>query len=268
MPNSKRTCVSHVSTISMHALNLSVVAKLGAQQPHTRIHLLAAAPMMYAQSTARNLATLARGALIVFGVPLQKVVTSVTDGAANVRAVCLSHIVLFLYTLFTAQMQRDLGICGRWCAAHRANLVASVGLARLTQLPPPKQRRAKYTYASDPNIARWHSNSYFWLSVVRHYRLIEKAWAISAFGDAPMIKLDDLRCLIAAFTPLDVITELVSMRVVCAKIFFLQSGAEYVTIFDESPLTEQCRRDMANVRAKMDQLDLHPPDAHYGMRCG
>lgn len=137
----------------MHALNFSVVAKLGAQQPHTRIHLLAAAPMMYAQSTAQNLATLARGALIVFGVPLQKVVTSVTDGAANVRAVCLSHIVLFLYTLFTAQMQRDLGICGRWCAAHRANLVASVGLARLTQLPPPKQRRAKYTFASDVSEA-------------------------------------------------------------------------------------------------------------------
>ncbi len=45
------------------------------------------------------------------------------------------------------------------------------------------------------------------------------------------------------------------------KTLLRQSGAEYVTIFDESPLTEQCRRDMANMRAKMNELNLHPSDA-------
>lgn len=50
-------------------------------------------------------------------------------------------------------MQRELGVCGRWCASHRANLVAGMGLARLTKLPPPKERRAKYTYAADAHEA-------------------------------------------------------------------------------------------------------------------
>jgi hypothetical protein len=50
-------------------------------------------------------------------------------------------------------MQRQLGVCGRWCASHRANLVAGMGLARLTKLPPPKERRAKYFYATDAQEA-------------------------------------------------------------------------------------------------------------------
>jgi hypothetical protein len=51
-------------------------------------------------------------------------------------------------------MKRDLGLHGQWCAAHRANLVANAGLARLT-MPPHKvkmstraQRPAKLKYAT------------------------------------------------------------------------------------------------------------------------
>jgi hypothetical protein len=82
--------VSHFVNHFIRSFNL-VVAKLNTQlneqQQNTRIHLLSVAPMIFAQSTATNLATLARAAFVVFGVPLQKVATSVTDGAANVRAV-------------------------------------------------------------------------------------------------------------------------------------------------------------------------------------
>jgi hypothetical protein len=73
-----------------------------------------------------------------------------------------------------------------------------------------------------------------------------------------MLALSDLQCLIAIFSPLDVLTELVT-KVLYAPI--LQSGAEYVCIFDESALTTQCRRDLINVRAKMEQAGLHPTEA-------
>jgi hypothetical protein len=46
-----------------------------------------------------------------------------------------------------------------------------------------------------------------------------------------------------------------------AHILHVQSGAEYVCIFDESALTTQRRRDLINVRAKMEQADLHPTEA-------
>lgn len=74
-----------------------------------------------------------------------------------------------------------------------------------------------------------------------------------------MLALNDLRCLIATFAPLDVLTELVTKGALCA--YLLQSGAEYVCIFDESALTTQCRRDLINVPVKMEQAGLHPTEA-------
>jgi hypothetical protein len=41
----------------------------------------------------------------------------------------------------------------------------------------------------------------------------------------------------------------------------LQSGAKYATIFDESPLATQCRRDLANALGNMINAGLYPTDA-------
>ena len=68
------------------------------------------------------------------------------------------------------------------------------------------------------------------------------------------------------------LTKLVAKGALCAYTYMhvymyitasLRFGAEYVCIFDESSLATQCRRDLVDVRAMMEQADLNPTEALY-----
>lgn len=101
-----------------------------------RADMLSAVPMRYGTATAVNMATLVRATYVLFGLPATKVVACITDGAASMTA-----------------MKRDLAVHSQWCVAHRANIVANVGLTRLSEAPVRPTNRSKKVYTIDVNEA-------------------------------------------------------------------------------------------------------------------
>jgi hypothetical protein len=117
-------------------LPISAVLSRDKATTHMRADLLLAVPMRYGTATASNMATLVRATYILFGLAATKVVACITDGAASMGA-----------------MKRDLAVYSQWCVAHRANIVANVGLSRLSEAPARPTNRSKKVYATDDNEA-------------------------------------------------------------------------------------------------------------------